>query len=113
MNFINEEFFKKIKKKSKSKTKRIEEAIKNILDFLNDNQIYDWNDFEKMSPFDRDIVNKIIDHTANDMKDVVDIRFKLKLELYNVNQLKTYLKELEYEEEFEKCVQVLKKINEK
>jgi hypothetical protein len=113
MNFINEEFFKKIKKKSKSKSDRVQDALTNILNFLNDNQIYDWSDFEKMSPFDRDIVNKIIDHTAKDMKDVVDIRFKLKLELCDRNQLRNYLKELESQEEFEKCAEVLKKINEK
>lgn len=113
MNFINEEFFKKIRKKSKSRKSRVEDAVSSIIEFLNDNQIYDWYDFEKMSPFDRDVVNKIIDHTSNDMSDLVDIRFRLKLELCDINQLRTLLKELEENEEYEKCSEVLKKINQK
>jgi len=112
LDFINEEFFKKIKS-SKRKNKRVDDAVQNILKFLQDNEIYDWNDFEKMSSFDREIVNKLIDHTAKDMNDVKDIRFELKLELCDSFQLREYLKELESLEEYEECALVLKKINQK
>jgi len=112
LNFINEEFFKRIGN-SKKKNKRVENAVESILKFLHDNEVYDWNDFEKMSPFDREVVNKLIDHTAKDMNDVKDIRFEIKLDLCDTYQLREYLKELESEEEYEKCALVLKKINQK
>jgi hypothetical protein len=42
------------------------------------------------------------------MKELEEIRFRIKLELSNRNQLKEYLKELEQIEDYEKCAQVLK-----
>jgi hypothetical protein len=47
------------------------------------------------------------------MKELEEVRFRLKLELSNRQQLKDLLKELEQSEEYEKCSQVLKMMNSK
>ena len=111
LDFINEEFFKKLRKNSKKTKNGTQQSIDEIIKFLNDNGIYDWNDFMKSSPFDRDVVNKIIDKTAINMKELQEIRFGIRLELSDTLQLKEYLKELELAEDYEKCAKVLKKLN--
>ena len=65
MEFINEEFFKKMFNKKKSKTSkksRLDSCLFNILEFLKENGVNDWNDFINMSQFDRQVVDQIIDH---------------------------------------------------
>lgn len=112
MDFINEEFFKRFKKTSQKKsTSKIEDCVKEIINFLKDNEIYDWNDFIHSSPFDRDVVNKIIDKSASNMKELKEIRFGVRLELSDSQQLREYLKELEAQEEYEMCAKILKKLN--
>jgi len=64
-----------------------------------------------MSQFKRDVINKMIDNEVKDMKELGEVRFNLKLELSDVEQLREYLKELEKNEEYEKCAKVLKKIS--
>jgi uncharacterized protein YlaN (UPF0358 family) len=110
LEFINEEFFKRLEKSKKSED-RIQKTVKEILKFLNDNQINDWDDFLDTKPFDRDVINKLIDHGAKDWSDVKEIKFEIRLELSNITQLKEYLKELEYNEEYEKCARIIKKIS--
>lgn len=110
-SFLNEEFFKKIfgRKKSKPQTKsNIDICIEEIINFLNDNKIYTWDDFIYSKKINKYTINKIIDSYANNMKELEEVRFRLKLELSNRNQLKEYLKELEQIEDYEKCAQVLK-----
>lgn len=112
LDFINEEFFKRLEKSKKSEN-RIQKTVKDILDFLKANQIEDWDDFLNMKPFDRDVINKLIDHGAKDWNDVKEIKFEIRLELSNTQQLKEYIKELEYNEEYEKCARIIKKISNK
>jgi hypothetical protein len=114
-DFLNEEFFKKIfgKKKVKQTKSHIETCVDELIKFLNDNKIFTWDDFMYSNKTDKYTVDKIIDGYAKNMKDLQEIRFKLKLELCNRSQLKEILKELESNEEYEKCAEVLKKINEK
>ena len=110
-SFLNEEFFKKIfgRKKSKPQTNtNIDICIEEIINFLNDNKIYTWDDFIYSKKINKYTINKIIDSYANNMKELEEVRFRLKLELSNRNQLKEYLKELEQNEDYEKCAQVLK-----
>jgi protein-arginine kinase activator protein McsA len=64
-----------------------------------------------MSQFKRDVINKMIDKQVKDMNELGEVRFNLKLELSDVEQLREYLKELENNEEYEKCAKVLKKIS--
>lgn len=115
MEFINEEFFKKIFNRNKSKDKslksRVDSCVDSILSFLNENDIKDWNDFMRMSTFDRDVVNKIIDHEVKDFKELKEVNFLIRLELSDNQQLREYLKELEKLEDYEKCAKIVKKIN--
>lgn len=117
MEFINEEFFKKIfNKKSTNKSSsnsRINSCVSNILSFLKENEINDWNDFMRMSTFDRDVINQIIDHEVKDYKEVKEVNFLVRLELSDYQQLKEYKDELESIEEYEKCALIVKKMNTK
>ena len=90
---------------------RITSCTDGILHFLKDNGVNDWGEFEKMSQFKRDVINKMIDKQVKDMKELGEVRFNLKLELSDKEQLREYLKELEQNEEYEKCAKVLKKIS--
>ena len=94
-----------------SNNDRIKSCTDGILYFLKDNNINDWNEFINMSQFKRDVINKMIDNEVKDMKELGEVRFNLKLELSDVEQLREYLKELEKNEEYEKCAKVLKKIS--
>ena len=90
---------------------RITSCTDGIIYFLKDNGVNDWNDFVNMSQFKRDVINKMIDKEVKDMRELGEVRFNLRLELYNKEQLREYLKELEKNEEYEKCAKVLKKIS--
>ena len=45
------------------------------------------------------------------MKELEEVRFKLRIELSSRQQLKDYLKELESNEEYEKCALIVKKLS--
>jgi hypothetical protein len=116
--FINEEFFKKIFNNSKKNNKttklsRVDSCVVNILDFLSENDVYNWNQFLKMSQFDRGVIDKLIDSEVDNMDDLREVRFRLKLELSDRKQLMEYKDELESEEEYEKCAQIVKKLSQK
>ena len=116
--FINEEFFKKIFNNSKKNNKttklgRVDSCVVNILDFLSENDVYNWDGFMKMSQFDRDVINKLIDTDVNSMDELKQVRFRVRLELSNREQLIEYKNELELEEEYEKCALIVKKISQK
>lgn len=113
-DFLNEEFFKRLFKKPRNKNFTIiDQTVQDIIKFLNDNEIYDWNDFISARNIDRKIIDSIIDKSASTMDELREIRFRVKLELADNFQLKEWLKELEAEEEFEKCARIVKKINTK
>ena len=64
--FINEEFFRRIfnssKKNSKvTKKNRVDSCVDNILNFLAENDVYNWDKFLSMSQFDRSVIDKLID----------------------------------------------------
>ncbi len=115
--FINEEFFRRIfnssKKKSPVKLNRVESCVESILNFLAENDIYNWDKFLNMSPFDRDVINKLIDSEVKDYKELNEVKFKLRLELSNREQLIEYKTELEQNEEYEKCALIVKKLSQK
>ena len=76
--FINEEFFKKIfnnsmKKNKTTKLSRVDSCVVNILDFLSENDVYNWDGFMKMSQFDRDVINKLIDTEVNSMDELKEV----------------------------------------
>ncbi len=111
-DFINEAFFRKLKSKRKSKTivNKVENCKTEIINFLEDNGIFNWNDFERMSPFQRDVVNKLVDKNVDTLKELKEVTFAIRLELSNPLQLREYLKELESKEEYELCAKILQKI---
>ena len=113
-NFLNEEFFNRIfgrKKKAESvKKSNIDSCVDDILKFLEENGVKTWDEFISSRKFDKDVINKMIDHQAKNMNELKEIRFKLKIELSNRKQLQEYLIELESEEEYEKCSQIAKKL---
>ena len=116
--FINEEFFKKLFNNSKKKNKttklsRVDSCVVNILDFLSENGVYNWNGFMKMSIFDRDVINKLIDSEVKTMDELKEVRFRIRLELSDREQLIEYKNELELEEEYEKCALIVKKLSQK
>lgn len=114
--FINEGFFRKVfgkKKKSKPTVKsRIDLCVDEIIKFLSDNNIYTWDRFGSSTKFERDTVNKLIDNSSINMKELEEIRFRIRLELSNRRQLLDYIKELEQNEEYERCARIVKKISE-
>jgi len=112
-DFVSEELFGLFKKedpKKKSKKDRIESCVNNILNFLKENQIEDWNDFMSMKTFDREIVNKLIDNETKNMEELKEVRFEIRLQLSDNQQRREMVKEYEEKEEYEKCSRILKKI---
>ena len=114
--FITEKFFRKVfgkKKKSMTTVKsRIDLCVDEIVKFLSENGIDTWDRFGSSSKFERDTVNKLIDNSSINMKELEEIRFRIRLELSNKKQLLDYIKELEQNEEYEKCARIVKKISE-
>ena len=114
--FINEGFFRKVfgkKKKSMNTVKsRIDLCVDEIVKFLSENGIETWDRFGSSTKFERDTVNKLIDNSSMNMKELEEIRFRIRLELSNRRQLLDYIKELEQNEEYEKCAKIVKKISE-
>lgn len=113
--FINEAFFRKIKKSKNivSKSESIKACVEEIINFLQDNNIYNWNQFLGMSPFKREVINKIIDSKVTTLSDVKEVTFLLKLHLCDRKQLRELISEYEISEDYEKCSEILKKLNER
>jgi hypothetical protein len=110
-NQINEIFgFKK--KEEPKKLSRVEACIEDIIEFLKDNNISNWDGFTDASGFERWTVNTIIDSNCETKEELDLVRFKLKLKLCNSNQLKEMLKEYEEMEEYEKCSEIQNRIQE-
>ncbi len=115
-DFLKEElfsFFKREEKKPATIVNRVESCVKTILNFLKENQIEDWNDFMSMTPFDREVIDKLIDSEVKTMQELKDVRFEIRLQLSDKPQLREMLEEYEGDEEYEKCAKILKKINNK
>lgn len=112
-DFLNEEFFRKIfgKKKKSEKKSMVDQCVEEIINFLNENGIYSWDDFVYSKKADKYIINKIIDASTQNMKELEEVRFKLKIELSSRQQLKDLLKEMEVSEEYEKCALIVKKLS--
>ncbi len=104
------ELFESTKKESMS---RIDAGVLDVIDFLKDNGINNWTEFTTSGRFDRWVVDKIIDSNCETKDDLNEFRYRLKLRLSNVNQLKSMLKEYEEMEEYEKCSEIQKEIESK
>lgn len=115
--FINEKFFRRIfnssKKKNTKVVNRVDSCVQNILNFLAENDVYNWDKFMRLPQFDRSVIDKLIDSEVKTMKELNEVKFKLKLELMNRAQLTELKNELELDEEYEKCALIVKKISQK
>lgn len=109
-DFINEGIFRKIKNKN-SKKPTVDDCVTQIINLLGNYDIYTWDDFMSSNKIDKFLINQIIDKSTSNMKELEQVRFKLRLELSNRTQLRDYLKELEDKEEFEKCALIVKKLS--
>lgn len=86
--------------------KLVKETSDRILKFLSDNGIFTWEKFYS-SEFARNTINRIIDTSVKTMEEFNEVKFVMKLNLYNDNQLKNMLSRYEKIEDFEKC-QIIK-----
>ena len=111
-DFILEEGLLDIFKKEKApiKKNKVDDCIDHIILFLKDNQIDDWNDFESMKPTDRHIIDKLIDSDVDNMEELKEVRFGIRLHLSDTQQLRKMIHEYEDTEDYEKCSKILKKI---
>ncbi len=117
-DFLNEEFFKKIFNSSKKNNKvkkdnRVDSCVDSILNFLAENDVYNWDRFLSMSQFDRSVIDRLIDGEIKTMDELREVKFKIRLELSDRKQLIEYKSELESNEEYEKCALIVKKLSQK
>jgi len=109
---INEIFgFKK--KEEPKKLSRIDACVLDVIDFLKDNKINNWTEFTTTGRFDRWVVDKIIDSNCETKEDLEEVRYRIRLNLSDVEQLNYMLKEYEDMEEYEKCSDIQKEIENK
>lgn len=104
------ELFESTKKESMN---RIDAGVLDVIDFLKDNNIHSWTEFTTSGRFDRWVVDKIIDSNCETKEDLNEFRYKLKLKLSDLEQLRLMLKEYEEMEEYEKCSEIQKEIKSK
>ena len=114
-DFINEEFFKRFfnrgNKATQESKNRIKDCVNTIVNFLKENDINDWNDFIKADKFDKYVIDSIIDKSVENMQELEEVRFGIRLELSDRQQLLDYKQELEDDEEYEKCALIVKKLS--
>jgi hypothetical protein len=106
----NFKYFKEIFSKKTIKSE-IDECFNNILEFINANNIKDWDDFVYADKPQRDIINLLIDSTDLSLEDINEVKFRLRVTLSNRDQLKKLLIKYEYLEDYEKCEYILSEIN--
>jgi hypothetical protein len=101
------------KKEEPQKLNRIDACVLDIIDFLKDNKITNWTEFTTTGRFERWTVDKIIDSNCETKEDLEEVRYKLRLNLSDLEQLNDMLKEYEDMEEYEKCSKIQKEIKNK
>lgn len=94
-------------KLNENNSTNIDDCVEVVVSFLKDNQIDTWTEFIETSKFDKFVISKIIDSYCENLEQLNEVRFKLRLKLCDISQLRDMLKEYEKIEEFEKC-QVIK-----
>lgn len=110
-NFNIDELFDFSKRKSPTQEKnKIDTCVEEILSFLKSNDIFDWNDFISSGKFDRFVIDKLIDSYCDNIDEVNEVKFKLRLNLCDGDQLKKMIIEFEKIEEYEKCSEIKKEI---
>jgi len=88
----------------------IEIIAGDIIDYLKKNCVDRWGDIFKRTEVKNE-VNDIINHYIEDLSDLNGIKFKVCLELNDLEELKKMLPSLEREEEYEKCQLIKNKLD--
>lgn len=88
----------------------VKETSDRMIKFLSDNGINTWEKFYS-SEFARNTINKIIDTSVKTMEELNEVKFLMKLHLYNDVQLKNMLVRYEKAEDFEKCILIRDKMD--
>ena len=88
----------------------IEIIAGDIIDYLKKNCVDRWEDIFKKTEVKNE-VNDIINHYIEDLSDLNGIKFKVCLELNDLEELKKMLPSLEKEEEYEKCQLIKNKLD--
>jgi len=101
------------KKKEKPMVNRIDACVEDVIVFLKDNNINNWTEFTTSGRFDRFTINTIIDSNCDSKEELDEVRYRLRLKLSNVKQLKSMIQEYEEVEEYEKCSEIKKEISKK
>jgi hypothetical protein len=92
---------------------KINKIVRDVIFFLKQNDINNWEDYTNMEKIDREIIKNLIKQECDDDNDSCDeIYFKIKLNISNKSELLIFLKEMEDTEEYEKCAVIAKKIKE-
>jgi hypothetical protein len=107
---IFHKLFEPLGKREKTKSKRISKCVNYILSVLKMNQVVDYNDLKNVTELDRSIIDYMIYSGTNNIEEFEQIKFLIRLELCDKNQLIQFLKELESEEKYEKCLIVKKRL---
>lgn len=92
-------------------TNKIDECAYDIIEFLDSNNINTWKKFIQGTRFDRFIIDSIIDSYCKDMDDVNEVRYKLKLQLGDKEDLEELLQDCIENEFYEKCSEIKKKLD--
>ena len=88
----------------------IEIIAGDIIDYLKKNCVDRWKDIFKKTEVKNE-VNDIINHYVEDYSDLNNIKFKVCLELNDLEELKKMLPSLEKDEEYEKCQLIKNKLD--
>ena len=113
INKFNEIFnFKKSKKTESLVFKsKIEECAHDVIEFLKSNNIYTWNQFISGTRYDFFVISQIIDKYCDNVQEVNQVKYLMKLEMGEKEELEELLKEYEEKEEYEKCSEIKKKLD--
>ena len=78
---------------------------------LKDNNILTWDKFIDGGRFDKFVIDKLIDSYCQNYNEINEVKFKLKLELSNESDLQEMLSKYEELEEYEKCSEIKKRLD--
>lgn len=89
---------------------RIYSCVGNILKIIKENGINNWEDYNKMNSFEKNLIRVILDSETNTEYEFREVKFRIRLLISDKSELIEYLSELERHEYYEKCNRILKKI---
>ena len=89
----------------------IQNDVKNLLSFFHDNGVYSISDYNDLTDLEKSFIKSIL--RSKNKNHQVEVEFRIELELANKRQLYRMLKMYEEEEDYEKCVIIKSKLDEK